>query len=469
LSLYTFFFHILTSLLHLDTLSLNDCKNNDIQQPKELLLNEKIIHEDMTKEIEEKSNLSSLECQNETIIDVNNLELITDLCTSNSPSSSLLSIPSSLTTNVNENKSIEFLSKEIQEEEEEKKEEEHCDENNVDVEKKNNCNIEQNNHASGTILINGEPPQEILFEQEKKEKEEEQETERPSSLLPTSKPCNQSQLEDESSSIPTLLNKLDEMTMTNIDQNEQRYKTFEIEEISDEEDDLSIQNNNIIEPTDCILTDDELIISRQSSSQSNIKTTNNIPLKVDPVLSCYEKALSDAVEKIDDSIKLKNVSSKESQLPPITKRHQRPEDDPIALRALERFEQRMNAAAAKTSNDETNPLTMKGKSSWSGTLITPRKSLENLLKTNQPLQSNSTSNNEESTTTPQRDTFIRPRKSMLDDIGLNFGMTLNLFGTVQSNSTNDKDNHYKLEEQQQPTAIVEGDKKQSEYITNSCL
>ncbi len=455
----------MTSLFHLDTLSLNDCKNNDIQQPIELLTDE-----DMTNETEEKSNLSLVESQNETIININNSELISDLCTLNYPSSSLLlSIPSSLTTNINENKPIEFLPKEIDEEEEEKKEEEHCDDNNVDVEKKNNSNIEQNDHASGTILINGEPTQAVLFEQEKKEKEEEQETKRPSSLLPTSESCNQSQPEDESSSVPTLLNKLDELTMTNIDDNEQRYKTIEIEEISDEENDLSIKNNYTIEPTDCILTDDELHISRKSSSQSNIKTRNNIPLKVDPVLSCYEKALSNAVEKIDDSIKLKNRPSKEQQLPPITKHHQRPEDDPIALRALERFEQRMNAVAAKTSNDETSPSATKRKSSWSGTLTTPRKSLENLLKINQPLQSNSTSNSEESTTPPQRDTFIRPRKTILDDLGLNFGMTLNLFGTVQSNSTNDNDNHHKLEEQQQPTAFVQGDNKQSEYITNSCL
>jgi hypothetical protein len=126
----------------------------------------------------------------------------------------------------------------------------------------------------------------------------------------------------------------------------------------------------------------------------------------------------------------------------------------------------MNAAAtAKIGNDETNSSITKGKSSWSGTLSTSRKSVENLFKLNQPVQSTSASNGEELTTKspPQRDTFIRPRKALLDDIGLNFGMTLNLFGSVQSNSTNNNDNHHKLEEeQQQPTAIIEDENKRSE-------
>ena len=113
------------------------------------------------------------------------------------------------------------------------------------------------------------------------------------------------------------------MTMTNIDQNEQRYKTIEIEEVPDEEDDLSIHNNPSIEPTDCILTDDELIIS--SSKQSKKKTKSS---ELDTVLPCYEQALSKTVETID-------TSTKEGQIP---KRIQRPEDDPIALRALQRFQ-----------------------------------------------------------------------------------------------------------------------------------
>jgi hypothetical protein len=352
----------------------------------------------------------------------------------------------------------------LKEIEEEKKEEEiYCgDGDNVDREKKNNCNVE---HASGTILINSEPTQLVLLEQEKKE---EQETERtssppPSSLSPNEEPCGQLQTEAEPSRT-NLTNNIQEMTMTNIDQNEQRYKTIEIEEVPDEEDDLSIHNNPSIEPTDCILTDDELIIS--SSKQSKKKTKSS---ELDTVLPCYEQALSKTVETID-------TSTKEGQIP---KRIQRPEDDPIALRALQRFQERMNAAAAaatatKTNIDETNSLTPKGKSSWSGTLSTPRKSVENLFKANQQSQITSASNADELPS--KRDTFIRPRKTFLDDGGLNFGMTLNLFGTVQNNSINhthdgdDDDNHHKLEEQHQPTAIVvEDDNKQSEYITSSCL
>jgi hypothetical protein len=59
---------------------------------------------------------------------------------------------------------------------------------------------------------------------------------------------------------------------------------------------------------------------------------------------------------------------------------------------------------------------------------------------------------------------------MLDDMGLNFGMTLNLFGTGEKHSTINNDNyHHHLVEQQQPTAIIDDDNKQSEYMTSSCL
>ncbi len=458
LYIFFFFFRTLTSLLHLDSSSLNDSKNNDIQPPtltstSELLTDEKNAQEDMTRKISSST-------------DINHVELSIDSEFLNSPFSSLLSISSSsssspssstTTTNTNENKTIEFLLKEV---EEEKKEEEYYkDGDNVDIEKKNNCNVE---HASGTILINSEPTQLVLLEQEKKE---EQETERTSSFSPVEEPYDHLQTENEHS-IPNLSNNIKEITMTNIEQNEQRYKTIEIEEIPDEEDDLSIYNNPSIEPTDCILTDDELIIP---AKQSNTKTTKNTSLKFDTVFSCYEQALSKNVETIDDSIKPIDISAKESQIPPTPKRSQRPEDDPIALRALQRFEERMNAAAAKTNNDEAIPLTPKGKSSWSGTLSTPRKSVENLFKTNHQSQSTSASNIDEFS--PQRDTFIRPRKTLLDDLGLNFGMTLNLFGTTETNSiNNDDDIHHKLEEQHQPTAIViEDDNKQSEYITSSWL
>jgi hypothetical protein len=442
----------LTSLFRLDTSSLNDIQPS-LTNPSELLTDEKNVQEDMMTTTRHR----------------NHLDLSIDSEILNSPSSSLLSISSSAspssspsTTNTNENKTIEFLLKEI---EEEKKEEEYCEDgDNVDRKKKNNCNVE---HASGTLLINSEPTQLVLLEQEKKE---EQETERTSSssssLSSKEEPCNQLQTEDQPSEL-NFTNNIQEMTMTNINQNEQRYKTIEIEEIPDEEDDLSIHNNPSIEPTDCILTDEELIIP---SKQSNTKTTKNKSFKSDPVFSCYEKALSKAVETIDDSTKPIDNLVKEIEIP---KRNQRPEDDPIALRALQRFQERMNAAAAaKTGTDEINPLTTKGKSSWSGTLSTPRKSVENLFKPNQQSQLTSASNANE--LSPQRDTFIRPRKTLLDDVGLNFGMTLNLFGTIQNNSINQDDDddhhHHKLEEQQHPTAIVvEDDNKQREYITSSCL
>ena len=258
------------------------------------------------------------------------------------------------------------------------------------------------------------------------------------------------------------------MTNIPINENEKLYKTVEIEEISDDEESLLTQNNHLIEPTDYILTDDEI----KKPSQSNITTTNNDPFKFDTVLSSYEKVLSKVVEKIDDSVKSSNGSIKELQIPSTkTERNQRPEDDPIALRALQRFEQRMNAAvAAKTTTDEINSITAKSKSSWSGTPSTPRKSLENVFKTNPQVPSTSVPTGEELTTTTsprQRDTFIRPRKTMLDDIGLNFGMTRNLFGTTPNNSMNNDD--HKSEEQQMPMAIGEYDDKRGEFTTNSCL
>jgi hypothetical protein len=476
----------LTSLLHLDTSSSIICHdsktNDDIQSlsvtESKLLTDKKDLTEDMTIKPTEEFISLPIECQNETMtiidqyqpmnIDNNSCLMITDSCTSNLPSSSLLSISSSLITNTNEKETVELLVKEI---EEEKKEEEHYDDDNVGEEEKNNCNVVQNYHASGTILIHDEPTQALLLDQEKKEKEEEQETERPSSpLLLTLEQSNQQRPEDEPP-VQSLSKNSEQIIMVDIDKIEKLYKTVEIEEVSDEEDVVLTQNKQLIEPTDCILTDDEPKISRQS----NITNPNDPCLKCDSVLSCYEKALSKTVETIDDSIKLPHVPSKEHQIPlpstttTTTKRSQRAEDDPIALRALERFEQRMNAAvAAKTGNDETNLLSNKGKSSWSGTLTSPRKSIENLFNPNQTLQSTPVSNGEETPISPrQRDTFIRPRKTMLDDLGLNFNMTMNVFGTVQNSSTDN--DIQKSEEQHQPTAIVENDDKRGEYTNNSCL
>ena len=69
----------------------------------------------------------------------------------------------------------------------------------------------------------------------------------------------------------------------------------------------------------------------------------------------------------------------------------------------------MNAAAAKTQKDESSLLTTKGKSSWSGSLSTPRKSLENLFKSTEMSLGTC-------------DSYIRPRKTF-DDQCLNYGQS----------------------------------------------
>ncbi|CAF3229974.1 unnamed protein product [Rotaria sp. Silwood2] len=487
--------HQVPDLQSNDTSSLlicNDSKtNDDIQQSpaiiSNLLTDEKIPIENMKiktkpdlieyeKEISTNINHDFDQHEQAIINNNNNSITITDSIHTNSPStsssvllmSSSSSSSSSLTTNINEEKIIELLPQEI---EEEKKEEEYFDDDddNVHAEKKNNFNVEHNYyHTSGTILINDEPTQAVLLEQEKKEKnEEEKETEQP---LPTLEQCNHQHFQDESSA-RILSNNLDtNVIMSNIDDNnnninEELYKTVEIEEIPDEDDDLLEQNNHSIEPTDFILTDEEIKIPRQSSIKSNKSIKNDLEFQLNPVLSCYEKAFSKIVENIDDSIKPLNITSNESQIPLPTTSPQRPEDDPIALRALKRFEQRMNAAmATKIGNDETSSLIAKGKSSWSGTLSNQRKSLENVFKNDQTVPLTSTSPNEQSTITPTssvspRDTFIRPRKTLIDDIGVNFGLTRNLSSTIQNNSTN-KDNH-KTEEQQTPIAMIENNEKQA--------
>ncbi|CAF4773637.1 unnamed protein product, partial [Rotaria magnacalcarata] len=79
----------------------------------------------------------------------------------------------------------------------------------------------------------------------------------------------------------------------------------------------------------------------------------------------------------------------------------------------------------------------------------PRKSLESVFKHD---QSNSSVTDEQSTTKiaspliSPRDAFIQPRKTILDDIGINLGLSRNLFGMVQNSSTNDE--NHKIEEQQ---------------------
>ena len=368
-----------------------------------------------------------------------------------SPSSSASS--SLRTTHTNEKKTIDFLLKEMQEEE--KKEEEHCDDNRCRG-KKNNSDVE---HASGTILINIEPTQVCLDEQEKEKKEEEEEEQEKQE---TEQSSNHLHAENEQTVPADLSKNAQETSMSNIAPDEQRYKTIEIEEIPDEDEDLSICNNSLIEPTDCILTDDELKPSPPTSS--TIKSTKNSTFSFDPVLSCYEKKLPKTTDTIDEFTKPPPPSA--LQTPSSPKRSQRPEDDPIALRALQRFEERMNAAAAavatKNHTDEASQLTLKGKSSWSGTHSTPRKSIENLFKANQQC-----SDGED--VSPYRDTFIRPRKTMLDDNGSSFGMTINLFGAGPNDPTSDEHYQDKAKEQQAPTAIAEDENKQSEFITRSFL
>ncbi|CAM4740130.1 unnamed protein product [Rotaria magnacalcarata] len=470
--------------------------NDDAQQSAtiilDLLRDVKSLQEDM--KIKTKQHL--IEYENETFTPTNNdsdhyeqmninnnnnnnnnSRAINDSCNSHSPSSSsslLLKYSSSLPTNANEDKTIELSPTEIlavvvkeeeeEEEEERKKEEEHCDDDNVRVEKKNKCDVEHNyHHATGTILINDESTQPALLEQEKKENEEEQENEQP---LPTLEQCNQQQFENESL-IKILSNNLETkliMSKTIDDNNEERYKTIEIEEIPDEDDELSEVNDRSIEPIDCILTDDELQpVPRQTSTKPNIVPTNDKAFFHDPIISSYQRAMSKIIDTVDDPMKPSNSSSKDSQSPLVTNSAQRPEDDPIALRALKRFEQSMNAAmATKGGNDDVNASIAKGKSSWSGTLSAPRKSLESVFKHD---QSNSSVTDEQSTTKiaspliSPRDAFIQPRKTILDDIGINLGLSRNLFGMVQNSSTNDE--NHKIEEQQMPIAILENNVQQA--------
>jgi hypothetical protein len=53
-------------------------------------------------------------------------------------------------------------------------------------------------------------------------------------------------------------------------------------------------------------------------------------------------------------------------------------------------------------------------------------------------------------------------------MGLNFGMTMNLFNPAGSSNTM-ADRDEKSEEQQQPMDIAEYVNKEGEYATNSCL
>ncbi len=408
--------------------------------------------------------LSSVECQIGTITNINNDResnpidsnlLLSPIVSSSSPRLIPISSPSSLPLTANENDSFEPLLKEKEEEEKKKEEEQRCnDDYNLDEEKKNNSSFVHNYHASRILLINDEPTPTALLKQEKKEKEEERE--RASSPLPTLEQFNQQRTEDESP-LQTLSNELNPLAMTAAStDNDERFKKVEIEEIPDDEEEETVLTQNIdsIEPTDYIHTDD---VPTKKSKQSNTTTTiNDDPIKFDKVFSCYEKALSKVVDGTQDE------SSVSTQ--PLA-------NDPIALRALQRFEERMNAAAAaaatKTTRDEPNSLAAKGKSSWSGSLSTPRKSVENLFKTSEQ-QSRPTpppSSSDESSTTPSSmitsEGYIRPRKTFDDNNTLNYGTT---------SSINDQNNN-QVEEQSQPTDIVEIDDKRGERmnLTAACI
>ena len=305
-----------------------------------------------------------------------------------SSSSGLVSLSTQLSSNIlDKNKSNEVFLLQVNDEEQQTSNDNIVtnDDDEEEEEKKNNCNEQ----STSTILADGKSTVSIAGNEEEEEKEQPQQQQQQSDTL--------AQYQENSPSSSTEQNLINQQVVAmadddDDDDNNERYKQIEIEEIPDEDDDLSIRNNSSIEPIDCILTDDELKPPKSSS-----------------------------------------------QLPPVPKRIQRPEDDPIALRALERFEQRMSAAKTTTAtaqNETNSSTTSKPRSSWSTTPSTPRKSFENLLNTS----------TDESTITNQRDSFIRPRKTMLDELGLNFGLT-----------TNSK-------EQTQPTAIINDDNKQSECI-----
>ncbi len=462
------FFH-LDSLL---TINAEVEKHNIDGQPPITVLEEDIMKED--------SSSPPIECQTETTTNLNN-DLLTNQQTnqenssimrtnpfdsnsllsssfasssSSSPPPPLISIsPSTLTLTTNEKNISESLPRE-KEEEEKKEEEQHCnDDHNLDAEKKNNSSFVYDYHASGIILINDEPTQTALLEQEKREKEdEEEERERPSSPLPTLEQFTQQRTEDESP-IQTLSNDLNQMAMTNMDENEERYKKVEIEEIPDDEEEaVSTDKIDVIEPTDFIRTDDEPSKNPSTSSSQPTNPINNDDLlKFDQVFSCYEKALAKVVDTPYDESSTTTTSQTA--------------EDPIALRALKRFEERMNAAvAAKTTKEEPSSLAAKGKSSWSGSLSTPRKSMENLFKSTehqQQLRSTPVSAGDESSL--QSDGFIRPRKTF-DDHNLNYGTT-----NLPSDKPNDDDGDHKIEEQLQPSAIVDNADKRGERRTNSCL
>ena len=376
------------------------------------------------------------------------------------------SAPPTITTN--ENKPIEPLPNE----EKEKDEEQRCDDHYTidDEEEKNNSSFVQDDyHAPGIILINVEPAQAALLRQEKKEEEGgegegEEERERPSSPLPTLEQSNHQRTQDESP-VQTLSNDLKPTTMANIADEDQLYKKVEIEELLDDEEEeeaVATQTTEPVEPTDYIHTDDAP--RREAKARSNVKVdpVSDGPAKFDPVFSCYEKALAKVVDTLDES---STGLCNDQQISTITEASShRAENDPIALRALQRFEERMSAATAKTNKEEKSSFGAKGKSSWSGSLSTPRKSLENLFKsTESSSRAPAVSVDDDSQNAlslSSSDGYIRPRKTF-DDTNFNYGRTINLLATNSSVEPSD--------EAAQRRTIVDDDDKRGERITNSCL
>ena len=379
--------------------------------------------------------------------------ITTNPCTRNSPVSSFNAAglsSTTATTTTNAKKTIESLPSERKEKDEE--------------EKKNNSSFVHDDHAPGILLINDEPTQAALRRRQRQEREERKEDddddsegrERPSSPLPTAEQIKQQQqrTDDESPErilLPKPLKPL--ITMAQV-ADDDRYGKVEIEEVIDDDEPVCAEST---EPTDYIHTDEEPRIPKPA-------TTGAAPrVKFDHVLSCYEKALAKVVDTLDESAPSSTVLSNGVHQPVTsssgaTTATQRSDNDPIALRALQRFEERMNAVTAKTSRDEAAiaaALMAKGKSSWSGSLSAPRKSLENLFKHVEP---RSSAVNELTAATPP-DGYIRARKTF-DDHAHNYGMTRSLYETSSTTdeattNANDVDHQQQQQQQDNPPLVPE--------------
>ena len=396
--------------------------------------------------------------------------------TSSSSASISPSAPSTITTN--ENKPIEPLPNEEKEKDEEQRCDEHYTIDDGEKEKNNSSFIQDDYHAPGIILINVEPVQAALLQQEKKEEggeEEEEERERPSSPLPTLEQSNHQRTQDESP-VQTLSNDLKPTAMANLADNEQLYKKVEIEEVLDDEEEAgATQSTDSVEPTDYIYTDDAPRREAKPTPNVNLVPVSDGLGKFDPVFSCYEKALARVVDTLDESstglCNDPQISTATTTSTTMTS-SQRAENDPIALRALQRFEERMSAATAKTNQEEKNSFASKGKSSWSGSQSTPRKSLENLFKSAETSSRAPAVFAAEESTNPlslsPSDGYIRPRKTF-DDTNFNYGKTINLFDTHSSVEQTSRNDRAPSDEQAQRRTIVDHDDKRGEWITNSCL